>query len=253
MSAYTESAAAWIYSGVWSGIVRWLRVPPEAPTLPTRPGEPLQSFRPAEGYLRYLKFWFWLGLLPMDVAILVGWLILLANNASLAAWLAVPALIVAVVPDILVYVGLHLRYDTTWYVMTDRSLRIRTGIFGIRETTITFENVQNVKVQQGPVQRKFGISTVVVETAGGGSGGAPGNGGPSHPLNQGRLDGLANGEAIRELIMSKVRASTSAGLGDERPGAEQHHKTRPALGPAHMDALRSLRDEARALRAASTR
>lgn len=253
MSGHTESAAAWIYSGVWSGIVRWLRVPPEAPTLPTRPGEPLQSFRPAEGYLRYLKFWFWLGLLPLDIAILIVWLLILANNATAAAWLAVPAFILAVVPDILVYVGLHLRYDTTWYVMTDRSLRIRTGILSIRETTITFENVQNVKVQQGPLQRHYGISTVVVETAGGGAGGAPGKGAPTGALNQGRLEGLANGEAIRELIMSKVRASTSAGLGDERPGAEQSRKPRPALGPAHLAALRSLRDEARALRASSNR
>lgn len=253
MSAHTESAAKWIYTGVWSGIVRWLQVPPEPPTLPTRPGEPLQSFRPAEGYLRYLKFWFWLGLLPLDIVILIGWLIVLANDVTIAAWLAVPAFIVAVLPDLLVYIGLHLRYDTTWYVMTDRSLRIRTGIIAIRETTITFENVQNVKVEQGPLQRHYGISTVVVQTAGGGSSGTPGQPGHVSALNEGRLNGLANGEAIRDLIMSKVRASTSAGLGDERPGAAPSHKPRPGMSPAHLAALRSLRDEARALRAASAR
>lgn len=253
MSGHTESAAAWIYSGVWARLVGWLKVPAEPPTLPVRPGERLESFRPSEGFLRYVKFWFWIALVPMDVLIVVGWIVLLIANWELAMWLLAPALFIAIVPDIVAYVIVHLRYDTTWYVMTDRSLRIRTGILGIRETTITFENVQNVKVEQGPLQRHYGISTVVVETAGGGSGGAPGKGGPSHPLNQGRLDGLANGEAIRELIMSKVRASTSAGLGDERPGSEQSHKPRPALGPAHMNALRSLRDEARSLRSASTR
>jgi uncharacterized membrane protein YdbT with pleckstrin-like domain len=76
---------------------------------------------------------------------------------------------VLIAPDVIAYVGLHLRYDTTWYVFTDRSLRIRRGIWVIHETTITFENVQNVAVAQGPVQRYFGIADVIVQTAGGGA------------------------------------------------------------------------------------
>jgi uncharacterized membrane protein YdbT with pleckstrin-like domain len=43
------------------------------------------------------------------------------------------------------YIAIHLRYDTTWYVHGDRSLRIRRGIWVIHETTLTFENIQNVK------------------------------------------------------------------------------------------------------------
>ena len=46
--------------------------------------------------------------------------------------------------------------------------RIRRGIWIIHETTITFENVQNVVVQQGPLQRWYGIANVLIETAGGG-------------------------------------------------------------------------------------
>ena len=64
--------------------------------------------------------------------------------------------------------AMHLRYDTTWYVLTNRSLRIRRGIWMIHETTITYENVQNVSVNQGPLQRIFGIADVLVQTAGGG-------------------------------------------------------------------------------------
>ena len=41
----------------------------------------------------------------------------------------------------------------------------------VLETTITFENIQNVTVQQGPLQRLFGIADVRVDTAGGGGGG----------------------------------------------------------------------------------
>ena len=39
----------------------------------------------------------------------------------------------------------------------------------MHETTISFENVQNVEVRQGPLQRYFGIADVVVQTAGGGA------------------------------------------------------------------------------------
>lgn len=252
MSGRTESAAAWIYTGIWSVLVNWLRVPPEPPTLPTRAGQPLQSFRPGVGFLHYLKFWFWLVLLVIDLLILFVWIIIVSVNPIVGAILAVPALIIAVVPDIFAYLAIHLRYDTTWYVMTDRSMRIRAGIMAIRETTITFENVQNVRVEQGPLQRHYGVATVVVETAGGGSGGAPGHANP-RPLNQGRLEGLENAEAIRDLIMSKVRASTSAGLGDERREAPRAKPGGRAFGAEHRAALRAIRDEARALRAASAR
>ena len=249
MSGHTESAAAWIYSGLWAGIVRWLRVPPEPPTLPPAKGEEVRSFRPADGFLRYLKFWFWIALLPMDVGIVFVWIIILTVNSEVAWWLLVPALILAIVPDVIAYVAIHLRFDTTWYVMSGRSLRIRRGVWKIHETTITYENIQNVKVAQGPVQRKFGIATVVVETAGGGSGGQPGHGGGA-ALHQRHLEGLENAHQIRDLIMTKVRASTSAGLGDER---QDHRAASKGHTPAQLEALRAIRDEAKALRLAATR
>ena len=59
-----DKAAAWIYRGFWSGIVDWLRVPPLPDDLPSRAGEAAIRFHPALGFLRYLKFWFWLALLP---------------------------------------------------------------------------------------------------------------------------------------------------------------------------------------------
>jgi len=84
--------------------------------------------------------------------------------------LALPALAAAVLPDLIAYAAIHLRYDTTWYVLTPRSIRIRRGIWAITETTITFENIQNITVQQGPLQRYYGIASLHIRTAGGGGG-----------------------------------------------------------------------------------
>lgn len=239
MTRGPDKAAEWIYTGVWGALARWFRVPREPPTLPVAPGGFVDSFRPAPEFLRYLKFWFWLGLLPPDLAIFAGW----AAIAFVIPWLGVllfpVAVFWAIAPDVVVFVALHLRYDTTWYVVTDRSLRIRRGIWVIRETTITFENVQNVRITRGPVQRYFGIGTLIVDTAGGGGEHGKGQSTKSHG---GVIEGLTDPERVRDLILQRLKASRSAGLGDYEPA-------RPGAGwtAAHVAVLREIRDEIGAL------
>lgn len=246
----TERAAEWVYSGTWRVLSDWFRVPKTPPTLPVSDGESIDAFKPAAGYLRYLKLWFWIGLLIIDVLILIGWIAVTVAVWWLGLLLFVPALIVAVVPDIVAYVAIHLRYDTTWYVMSDRSIRIRRGIWIIQEMTFTFENVQNVKVQQGPIQRLFGISDLIVETAG--SGGDPsGKSGPA--LNRGTVEGIADAWALRDRVLVRLKTSRSAGFGDDpedagsdKPGSA-HHKSGPGWTAEHVQALRGIRDELAAL------
>lgn len=233
-----DQLAAFVYQGVWGVLARWFRVPRDPPTLPAAGNEVVVSSRPAEGYLKYLKFYFWIGLWPPDVAITVGWIALMVLMPPLGLALAPIAFVLAVLPDIVAYVVLHLRYDTTWYVMTDRSLRIRTGVWSITETTISFENVQNVKISQGPVQRYFGISDLVVETAGGG---ASGGEQPITNTHEGRLVGIADAHLVRDQILKRVRASRGAGLGDEH-----HHGA--GWSPAHVAALREIKAEISQLR-----
>src|SRR5437868_2162165 len=148
MSGTTRQAAAWVYRGVWGGLTRWFRVPAEPPTLPFHDADSVEAFRPADAYLRYLKFQFWLALTLFDGLLILLWLGLLIGVPIVAVILALPVLALVVLPDIIAYIAIHLRYDTTWFVLTDRSLRIRRGIWTIRETTITFENIQNVTVNQ---------------------------------------------------------------------------------------------------------
>lgn len=243
MTHTADRAAAWIYSGVWASVVALFKVPPDPPTLPTA-GEQVRAIRPAPGYLRYLKFFFWLLLIPGDVLPIVGYVAITAALPILGILLAPLLLVAIVLPDIVTYVGIHLRYDTTWYVLTDRSLRIRRGIWMIQETTISFENVQNVEVQQGPVQRHFGISDVIVQTAGGGVAQGKGH---SRSTSTGAhvavLQGVDDAEAVRGLILDRVRRSRSAGLGDERatlPTIATPAAT--ALSSTHIDVLREIRD-----------
>ncbi len=235
MTGHVDRASAWIYRGVWRVVVDWLRVPPP-PDLPAAHGEEIQRFHPAPGFLKYLKFWFWLVLTLIDGAIAAGWVVLVIWNRPVGIALAPIALLVAVVPDVIAFIAIRLRYDTTWYVLSERSMRLRRGVWNITEVTITFENVQNVKVKSGPMQRAFGISNVIVETAGSGGGG-----GEHQPAitNKGLIEGVDNAHEIRDLIMSRVRASRSTGLGDEAI-----HRPKSSLwSEQHIQTLREIRDE----------
>jgi membrane protein YdbS with pleckstrin-like domain len=179
----------------------------------------------------------------VDGAIAILWLALAARHPRAATILLVPAFLVAVVPDIVVYVALRLRYDTTWYVLSGRSLRIRRGIWVLREITVTFENVQNLRVSQGPLMRFFGIKNLIVDTAGGAT--KQGPEGPIPAANRAVLEGLDNADEIRDLIMAWVRASRFAGLGDERARATAAaNRKAQALTPAQIQLLREIRDAA---------
>jgi len=256
VSEHVDAAAAWIYRGVWASVVSLFRVPPHPPTLPVV-GEPVRSLRPATGFLAYLKCLFWVALVPGDVLPVAGWVAVGFAVPVLAFVLAPVFVALMVLPDVVAYVGIHLRYDTTWYVLTDRSLRIRRGIWVIHETTISFENVQNVEVRQGPLQRFFGIADVIVQTAGGGGSRSHGKGDASGTFGAhvGVLEGIDNADAIRNQILAAVERTRQAGLGDEHPHPaapiDPGVGDRASLSPRHLAVLRDIRDSVRRLGAAS--
>ena len=239
MTASRDAAAAWIYRGVWASIVTWFRVPPYPPTLPSA-GEEVRSFRPARGFLQYLKFYFWLLLIPGDILPIGAWMAVAAALPGVGLALLPVLVAFVVLPDVIAYVAIHLRYDTTWYVLSDRSLRIRRGILTIHETTISFENVQNVEVRQGPLQRYFGIADVIVQTAGGGVSTEHSHGSSSSGAHRALLQGLDDAEAVRDAILERVRHLRSGGLGDEGPVARRHRTGAPPA--AHVAVLREIRD-----------
>jgi len=238
-----QPAAEWVYRGIWKALADWFNVPETPPDLPTVGDETTTAFHPSRNYLKLLKLEFWIVCLLVDAVLLGGWLILTIFFPIIGAILLLPVLLIAIVPDVVAYIAIHLKYDCTWYVMSPRSLRVRRGVWIITEQTITFENVQNVSVVRGPIQQLFGIATVKVSTAGGGA--SDGEGGSTG--NVAILAGVDNPADLRDRIMARVRASKSAGLGDDRDDHTPHIADAPRLGPAHLDALRAIRDDLRAM------
>jgi membrane protein YdbS with pleckstrin-like domain len=155
----------------------------------------------------------------------------------------------------LTYAVRRLDFEMRWYVVTDRSLRIRTGVWSVQESTMSFANLQQVEVSQGPLQRLLGLADVKVQSAGGSDN--P-HGKPQDDLHTGHFHGVDNAHEIRDLIQARLKRFRESGLGD--PDELRHAEPAPVTSPATVHAgtaetevlaaARELAAEAKALRVA---
>ncbi|MEI8213845.1 MAG: PH domain-containing protein [Planctomycetota bacterium] len=255
-SGRVQEACKWCYEGVWGILTPYFKLPKEPPNLPSMEGEEVEYLHPSEAYLRYRKFEFWVLLFIVDFALTAGWIALFVFM-PLAGLLVTPlALAIIILPDIIAYIAIHLNYDTTWYVLSDRSMRLRRGVWSLNETTITFENIQNIHIQQGPLQRWFGFSNLTVQTAGGG-GGEQGAG--MVGAHVGILEGLDNAAEVRERILARCGRHAGAGLGEEphisyMEGIASGSPSDASLGAltSNVELLRQIRDLTQRLAATTT-
>jgi hypothetical protein len=67
----------------------------------------------------------------------------------------------------LTLIPIILDWELRWYIVTDRSLRIREGVWKVSELTMTFANVQEV-MSAGPLDRAFASPASGPRSAGGG-------------------------------------------------------------------------------------
>ena len=229
-------------------VATFLRLPAGGPEPPPGSGQ-VQVFRAAPRYFQY-------GLLRWSVKQVFGFLGLGFGFAfisqlpdelaflELFEWMGL-GLFIAQIP--FSFVVNYIDYKRRWYLVTDRSLRIREGAWTVHERTMSFANVQNLKIQQGPIARLLGLATLEVRSAGGGGHEAPnGKGqGMGEDLHIAYFRGVDNAEAIRDLILARLRNLRGAGLGDPD---EDHRRHAPASAATATGAARMLLDEARALR-----
>jgi uncharacterized membrane protein YdbT with pleckstrin-like domain len=242
------------------GLLRLLRVPPE-PRVPVGDGGPVRVFRAGRRYYRYRLLLWGLGQVGTLVG-LVGGIVGMSVLAREVGYRPV-VLLMGVVEGVavaaflaqlpLTFAMLRLDYELRWYIVTDRSLRIREGIASVKEKTMTFANVQNITVKQGPLQRLLGIADVEVRTAGGGGGGGEGKGqATGESLHEAYFRGVDNAEEIRDVVRERVRRFRDTGLGDP-DDVHALPPARPAPTGEHADAelaaaAREMLAEARALR-----
>jgi membrane protein YdbS with pleckstrin-like domain len=233
--------------------------PPSAPATPTQPptanASPTQTetgktTRKAQANRRRRSsgetFTEWKTSVAMMLARFPGW-------AFLLVWLVkIVGLLTYLVQLPLTYAIARFDYEMRWYLVTDRSLRIRHGILKLEELTMSFVNIQHVVVTQGPLQRLLGLADVRVQSAGGGSTDHHGKG-TGDTMHTAVFHAVENAEEIRDLILDRLRSFRAAGLGDpddhHTPVGLAAHDATAASGGDALAAARELLDEARKLRA----
>ncbi len=227
-------------------LLKWLRVPHE-PAPPEGSPDSIKIFRAGANYYRWrLVVWVfsWFGsMVPLLLSALfvmglhklppLARALILAGEVLFFAWL------VLLLP--FSYLMQRLNYEQRWYIVTDRSLRIRAGIWSVEELTMTFANIQDIRITSGPLQKFLGLADLEVASAGGGSTGPKGEQIASSHIAC--FAGVDNAEQIRDLIQDRLRHYRDAGLGDPN--------TAPAT-PTVDQAAANLLAEARALRAAAS-
>jgi len=235
-----------------SALLRLLRVPPE-PAIPVN-ARVIRVFRAAPAFYRYRLVLWGLGQLGA-LAGLVGGLVFIttAIHEAESSWIAVGlrlaevgAWAAFVVQGAFSLAVVHLDFEMRWYILSDRSLRIREGVLSVREKTMTFANIQQISIRQNPLQRLLGIADVEVRNAGGGGGaaGAQGGGAPiRETAHVAYFRGVDNAEEIRAAVLDRIRQHRDAGLGD--PDEPLPLPADDASAP--LAAARELLDEVRLL------
>lgn len=211
-----------------------LKLKLEPPHLPE--GSALvRSLKPSEAWFTWRALTAMFGLLGQVIGTGVA---ALAAVTQVEGWGVVIALVLLLLEAGLLgftLVAVRVDYELRHFLVGDRSLRVSEGAIVQREVTLSYANVQNLEVTQGPIERLFGFQNLTVTTAGADQ--TPGalN---SHSVT---LVGLDDAESVRSLILSMLQKAKDSGLGEA---------VAPAAGRS-LSRLLEVKAAALALRAAA--
>ena len=155
---------------------------------PDHEGDALTPLHP--NYVKVVR----LGTLVAALPFVIGALVLeFADKLPRGAFLA-PVLLVVLY--LVVRVPLR-RYQARGYQLGADRLRVVRGLLFRSDTVVPFGRVQHIDVHQGPLERAYGLATLVLHTAG------------THNASV-SLPGLGHGDAVamREDIRAHVKRET---------------------------------------------
>jgi hypothetical protein len=136
-----------------------------------------------------------LALVALGVCLLVDWFPAWADAALAGTWIVLVAVLCLVARR-----WPRLEHRHTAYAVHASGIEIWKGILWRRVISVPRSRVQHTDVEQGPLQRRYGVATLVIHTAG------------TEEATV-RLDGLAHGTALR---IRDFLIRDAAGLPDRR-------------------------------------
>ncbi|PZR14371.1 MAG: hypothetical protein DI536_09915 [Archangium gephyra] len=170
--------------------------------------ELVRALKPSDRWLgyRYLQTMF--GFLNQFVGFGIA---VIALMAKLKGWGVALALLLFAVEFFVIGLALvttRVDFELRHYLVGDRSLRVAQGAWKKEEVTLSYANVQNLEVTQGPLERLFGFKSLTISTAGADTTPGAEN---SHLVT---LVGLENADELRALILNMLKQQKDTGLGE---------------------------------------
>ena len=114
-------------------------------------------------YKTVLRLGMVLAMVPVLIGAIIAEFVIAENEAMPSGIVAAVALVFALV---MIIRFPSRRYGARGYDMSADRLRVVRGIWWHSDTVVPFGRVQHIDVDQGPVERAFGISTLTLHTAG---------------------------------------------------------------------------------------
>jgi membrane protein YdbS with pleckstrin-like domain len=128
----------------------------------------------------------------------------------------------------LAVIWIQLYYRSMSYKLTQIEMEWSRGVWFRRMGIVLYNRITNIDIKQGPIQRRLGIASLMIQTAG-----------YSAPSHRGsaeiKIEGAKQYEELRELIMRFVRSQKSVGV----VGAFQEEKP---TDTRMLDELRKIRE-----------
>ena len=146
-------------------------------------------------------------------------------NSSMAFFFSIVGIPLLVVWVPLAFVFAERYLKSLQCVLTDRAVKLKSGVFVRQEKTIPLDKITDLGLTQGPIMRALDLERVTVETAG-----------SSTPGALASLIGIVGGREFRDAVMRQKELFSS----------EHHHPVAASQGqtpsPATIDQTEVLRE-----------
>jgi membrane protein YdbS with pleckstrin-like domain len=87
-------------------------------------------------------------------------------------------------------------YTTVFYKITGKEITARSGVWFRKTSIVPHSRITNIDLTQGPVERLYGISTIIIQTAGYSG---------THPYAEIKLAGLENPGEVEKVLQKFLK------------------------------------------------
>ncbi len=105
-------------------------------------------------------------LITLSVILIAGVSMAIMFNSSMDTMLVIAASVVFLLFAALLFFSTELSFRYSGYALREKDIIYRNGWIVRKERIVMLNRIQHVSVQSGPLERKFGLSSVSLYTAG---------------------------------------------------------------------------------------